>query len=138
MLDFSTPFGLRVAERLRSEPILWLTTVDAAGTPQPRPVWFQWDGETLLIYSQPHAAKVRHIRRQPRVAMHFNTDSEGNDYAVLLGHARIAEEAVPPERLRASLDKYAVEIPHIGYNETTWQAEWSLPILCTPERMRGW
>ena len=60
MIDFSSPVGRKIKRRLREEQTIWLTTVDAQITPQPRPVWFHWDGETLLIFSQPSAAKVRH------------------------------------------------------------------------------
>ena len=51
MPDPSTPFGERIARRLREEHLIWLTTVDAFGTPQPNPVWFLWDGDTVLIYN---------------------------------------------------------------------------------------
>ena len=36
--DPTTPFGQRVAKRLHEEPIIWLTTIDSKGTPQPAPV----------------------------------------------------------------------------------------------------
>ncbi|MBI2997646.1 MAG: pyridoxamine 5'-phosphate oxidase family protein [Deltaproteobacteria bacterium] len=52
MLDFSTRFGWHVNRRLRQEKIIWLTTVDSNNTPQPRPVWFHWDGQTVLIFSE--------------------------------------------------------------------------------------
>ena len=51
--DTTTDFGRRVERRLRDEYLVWLTTVRADGLPQPSPVWFLWDGETVLIYSQP-------------------------------------------------------------------------------------
>ena len=35
--DPDSEFGVRVARRLRDEPIAWLTHVDGAGTPQPAP-----------------------------------------------------------------------------------------------------
>ena len=85
MLDFSTRFGRHVNRRLRQEKIIWLTTVDSNNTPQPRPVWFHWDGETVLIFSERHKAKLRHITGNPRVALNFNTDEDGGDVAVLTG-----------------------------------------------------
>ena len=56
--------------RLRTEVILWLTTVRADGQPQSSPVWFVWDGRTFLIYSLP-SQKVPNIRRSPRVSLHM-------------------------------------------------------------------
>ena len=85
MLDFHTQFGRHVNRRLREEKIIWLTTVDSENTPQPRPVWFQWDRETVLIFSQQNKAKLRHISHNPRVSLNFNTDGDGGDVAVLIG-----------------------------------------------------
>src|SRR5688572_18541946 len=51
-LDITTDAGKRIEERLRDELIIWLTTIDRKGTPQPRPVWFIWDGESFLIYTR--------------------------------------------------------------------------------------
>ena len=34
---------------MQQEQIIWLTTVDSHHTPQPRPVWFHWDEETVLM-----------------------------------------------------------------------------------------
>lgn len=66
MIDLSTQFGQRVAKRLEEESIIWLITVSQDGFPQPRPVWFWWNGESFLIFSRPEGAKLRHIQRNPR------------------------------------------------------------------------
>jgi len=137
MLDFTSPIGQRIQLRLLEEETIWLTTVDASYTPQPRPVWFQWDGETAMIFSQAGAAKVRHIARNPRVALNFNTDEDGGDVGVLIGEARLLEEAPPVTRLQAYLKKYAAGIQDIGLTPEAMQAEYSVVILITPEALRG-
>jgi PPOX class probable F420-dependent enzyme len=137
LLDFTLPVGRRIKQRLREEQTIWLTTIDAHLTPQPRPVWFHWDGETLLIFSEPHAAKVRHILRQPRVALNFNTDAEGGDVGVLIGEAAIAPGPIAPNRLRAYLRKYRQGIKDIGMTTAGFQADYSLAILVTPSMLRG-
>ena len=53
LFDPQTDFGARVARRLQNEQVIWITTVRVDGTPQPTPVWFIWDGETILIYPCP-------------------------------------------------------------------------------------
>lgn len=138
MIDFSTPFGKKLEQRLRDEQVLWLSTVDAQLTPQPRPIWFHWDGETVLIFSQPHAAKVRHIAANPHVALSFNTDADGENVGVLIGKATMIREPVPPERIALYLEKYAEGIVAIKMTPTTLQAEYSLAILVTPLKARGW
>ncbi len=59
MLDTTTEAGARAEKRLREEAIIWLTTVRSDGQPQSVPVWFLWEGETFLVYSQPGRQKLR-------------------------------------------------------------------------------
>jgi PPOX class probable F420-dependent enzyme len=137
MIDFGSPIGRKIKRRLRAEQTVWLTTVDAQSTPQPRPVWFHWDGETLLIFSRPNAAKVRHIQRQSRVALNFNTDAEGGEVGVLTGTAVVATEPIAPNRLKAYLRKYRQGIKDIGLTPASMQTEYSQAILVTPLTLRG-
>ncbi len=137
MADFTSPVGRKVKSRLRQESIIWLTTVDSHNAPQPRPVWFHWDGETVLIFSQPAAAKLRHIARNPRVALNFNTDADGGEVGVLIGEARIMQE-LPPNRLKAYLHKYKEGIESLEMTPATFQADYSVAIMVTPQDVRGY
>lgn len=137
MVDFKTPVEKRIESRLQQEEILWLTTVDAQEAPQPRPVWFHWDGETVLIFSQRKAAKVRHIARNTHVALNFNTDEGGGDVGVMIGEARIFHGALEAERKAAYLQKYEQGIRDLGMTPEGMLAEYSVVILVTPERLRG-
>jgi PPOX class probable F420-dependent enzyme len=96
MPDPSTPFGARVARRLREEHVIWLTTVDASGAPQPTPVWFLWDGDTVLIYNRNDARRIAHVQRNPRVALHFDGDKWGGDIVVITGTAQPFPHDVTP------------------------------------------
>ena len=91
MMDFTSEFGKTVRRHLDEEYFIWLTTVDSNLTPQPRPVWFIWDDDFFLIFSEPKAHKVRHIQKNPHVALHFNTsDPKGeNNVIVFSGTAEI-------------------------------------------------
>jgi len=137
MIDFNTEIGQRIERRLRQEQIIWLTTVDARHTPQPRPVWFHWDGETVLIFSQVKGAKVRHIENNPHVALNFNANAEGSEVGVLIGEAMVLKEPLSPERMQAYLDKYAQAIQRIGLTPESMQADYSVVILVTPQQVRG-
>src|SRR5207245_6053200 len=106
MVDFTSRLGRRINRRLTSEKIIWLTTVDSSHTPQPRPVWFHWDGQTILIFSERDKAKLRHIAQNPRVALSFNTDEDGNNVGVVIGEAKILGEQPPTARVKAYLRKY--------------------------------
>jgi len=138
MANLNSRIGRTITRRLRQEHIIWLTTVDSHNTPQPRPVWFHWDGQTILIFSQPTAAKVRHMAHNARVALNFNTDADGGDVGVLIGEAQVAQEAIPPERIKAYLRKYKEGIKSLGMTPATLQAEYSVAILVTPQAVRGY
>ena len=137
MLDFNSTLGQVIERRLRQEQVIWLTTVDAHLTPQPRPVWFHWDGETVLILSQADAAKVRHVSRNPRVALNFNTDAGGGQVGVLIGEARRVAEPLDPQRLEAYTKKYAQGIRDLGMTSESMLAEYRVVLLVTPLEMRG-
>lgn len=136
-IDLSSEFGKRVARRLREEQVIWLTTVAPDGSPQPRPVWFLWDGERLLIYSQKNAYKVTHIVRNPAVALNFNSDAEGGDVVVMPGQAEIAPSYPHGDQVPAYLEKYATGIASLGSTPEQFAEEYSVAILVTPTRLRG-
>lgn len=136
-VDTSTAFGSRVLRRLQEEEVIWLVTVSADGTPQPSPVWFLWDGETALIYSQPNTPKLRNIERQPRVALHFDGDGQGGDIIVLTGTAAIDPAAPPATAVPLYLEKYRARISNIGMDPERFAAGYSVAIRFTPTRMRG-
>ena len=137
MADFNSRIGRTIKRRLRQESIIWLTTVDSHNTPQPRPVWFHWDGQTVLIFSQATAAKVHHIAHSARIASNFNTDADGGDVGVLIGEAQVAQEPIPPGRIKAYLRKYREGIKSIGMTPESLQEAYRVAILITPQTVRG-
>jgi PPOX class probable F420-dependent enzyme len=136
VLNFRTRFGRRVRRRLLREKVVWLTTIDPKNTPQPRPVWFHWDGRTMLVLSQPKTAKLRHVARNPNVSLNFNTDEDGDDVTVLTGSARALRKP-PPARLKSYLRKYRQGIGDIGMTVSGFVADYSVAIVVTPRAMRG-
>lgn len=115
---------------LDSETIIWLTTVDSDLTPQPRPVWFVADGDDVLIYSRPKAAKVAHIRKHPNVALHFNADQWGSDetVVVLTGAAALEPDAPQGPQSAAYVKKYKEDMAELGMTPEQFAASYSQPI----------
>lgn len=137
-IDTTTEFGQRAMRRLREEQVIWLTTTGPDGTPQPRPVWFLLEpDDTILIYSQPRALKVRHIEANPRVALHFNTDAAGEDVVVITGSARIDPTTPLAHQHPAYLDKYHQGVIDLGMTPQQMGKEYCAAIRVTPERVRG-
>ena len=61
-IDPATKIGARALERLATDRIAWLTTVDADGQPQSMPIWFLWEPDPGEV---PHVlAGGRHPERQ--------------------------------------------------------------------------
>ena len=103
VIDTSTDFGAGAAH-LQDDQVVWLTTVGPDQTPQPSPVWFLWDGETPLIYSQPGTPKLRNIGQHPRVSLNFNCTSTA---AMSCSHRRRLEgRPEPPGQAHPRTPKY--------------------------------
>ncbi len=132
-----TPFGERVARRLRDGIVAWLTTIDADGTPQPNPVWFLWDGSSFLIYSLHNAARLPHIARNPRVSLNLDSDGRGGDIIVFTGSAREAHEEAPADQNAAYLTKYRTAIEKNFGSPAAFAARYSVPLRLTPSKVRG-
>jgi PPOX class probable F420-dependent enzyme len=137
ILDTSTAFGAHVRDRLATDLIGWLTTVDADGTPEPSPIWFLWDGSEFLIYSRPGKPKLRNIERNHRVALNLDGDGRGGDIVVFTGTARIIPDEPPANANTAYVAKYHANILRIGLTDETFAQSYSVPIRVTPEKLRG-
>ena len=135
MIDLTTELGVRATKRLKDEYVVWLTTVSSNSTPQPNPVWFYWDGKTLLMYSQPSAHKVKNIARNPRVSVNFQANDAGEDIIVLTGTASLLKN--PPQHDPRYLQKYRDLIPKIGLTPQSLAASYSVLITVTPNKLRG-
>jgi PPOX class probable F420-dependent enzyme len=137
LFDPSTSYGARVARRLRDEDVIWLTTTTRDGTPQPNPVWFLWDGESILIYTEPGSYKVRNIRRNPRVALHFDAGEGGEDVVVFTGSAVLDESLPQAHHNPAYLEKYRQGIADIEMTPESMGAQYNVAIRITPDKVRG-
>lgn len=134
----TTEFGARVALRLREAPVAWLTLVDGTGTPQPAPIWFLWDGESALIYSDHRAKRLAHLRANPRVALHLDGDGRGGDIVVLSGEIAEDSDAPAPPDNPDYLAKYGSWITGGPWTTPEVFAEtYSVPLRFRPTRVRG-
>jgi PPOX class probable F420-dependent enzyme len=137
VIDFSGELGARAQERLTTELVIWLTTVAPSGMPQPHPVWFLWDGDAFLIYSQPTAKKLAHIAGNPQVALHFNGTPDGDDIQIFLATATIDRNPPLAKDVDAYLTKYRAAIEDIGMTPETLSATYNVLMRVAPTRLRG-
>lgn len=127
----------RQRERLDSEDIVWLTTVNASQAPVPTPVWFLWSAEQFLIFSEPRTPKLTNIGRGG-VAVNFNCTSGGGDVAVFTGDADEDPAGPTGAEWDAYVDKYREAMSGMDYTPEKFRAEYSTLIRVTPQRVRGW
>lgn len=137
-IDLASEFGQRVAQRLRDERIIWLTTVRADGRPEPSPVWFLWDGEAIVIFSQPDTVKIHNIAKRPKVSLNLNSDYYGGDVIIISGEARIVPDIRAADAFPALVEKYRDNLDNPGSVSTgQFTNEYSVAIQITPTGLRG-
>ena len=135
-LDQSTEYGARVARRLADDLIGWLVTVNGRGAPQPSPIWFLWDDGSILLYSQPDAAKLRNVAANPRVAMHLNDEGRGDDVVIISGRAAMSDDP-PADELPAYVEKYGELIERNGWTPESFADDYAVPVRIRPTGLRG-
>jgi PPOX class probable F420-dependent enzyme len=133
-----TPGQAHVDERLRRDLILWLTSVRPDGRPHIVPVWFYWDGESLLVLSQPNTQKIRNLRAQPLVSVALDNTNDGHDVIILEGEATLLPEPASTLPLGPYLDKYAALLQEMQWEPSAMVADYSQAIRIRPTRLLRW
>jgi PPOX class probable F420-dependent enzyme len=127
------------AERLRSTPLAWLTTVRADGQPVTSYIWFHYDGRDIVVLSQPGTVKLRNIAANPKVS--FNLDGNtttGDGVFTMQATAEIIGE-LPGDRWAAYVGKYESRIRKGPWGTPDgFIADFSTAIRLVPGRVRAW
>ena len=138
MTDVAAPSNTQVEERLRAEPIVWLSSVRPDRRPHLVPVWFHWDGQRVLILSEPNNQKVRNLRANPQVMIAVDDTRGGGDVALVEGTAELLTEPTAAVAPPAYFEKYADLIASLGWTADAMAAQYSQPIRVTPTRFLSW
>jgi PPOX class probable F420-dependent enzyme len=117
------------ASRLRRENVVWLVTAGRDARPQAVPVWYLYQDEpsSFLIYAQ-DGVKVRHVRENPYVEVHLDTDQAGEDVVRASGYATIPRSEPPAHKSPAYLRKYRSQILGIGMTVEQFAEKYHNPI----------
>ena len=139
MIDLTSDFGRAVKQHLNDQYVIWLTTVDSNLTPQPRPVWFVWEDDSVLIFSQAKARKVAHITKNPNVALNFNTDESGDKHVIVFtGEALIDTDCPSAHLVPPYFEKYREAIAGLDMTPEEFSREYSIALRIHPAEVRGW
>jgi len=138
MLDLTTEWGQHAEQRLRSNIIAWLTTVGSDGRPYTVPVWFLWQDQTILIFSQPQKQKLRNLRKNTRITLALDETEQGDDVVIVEGTAQLLDDPNVSVRLPAYVEKYGAFLQNMGWTPDSMAADYSEGIRITPTKFRSW
>lgn len=124
-------------ERLDQELVAWLTTVDSHGQAQPSAIWFVVADDGLVIYSKSPTPRLRNIAANPRVAVHLNSDSDGDGLLIIEGVAEVIGTEVPPSQDAAYVAKYDQHLSRWDFTWESYDAGFPVRIHVRPTRIRG-
>jgi PPOX class probable F420-dependent enzyme len=102
------------------------------------PVWFLWDGETFLIYSQPGRQKLKNIGSTPRVGLHLNSNARGGDVVRIEGTTEVAQDIPPADEIGEYFTKYRESMTRIGFDPDGFARTYSVALRVTPDRWQVW
>lgn len=139
VIDRSTELGAKVEARLEEQRLAWLTTVASDRTPQPNPVWYLWDGDSIIIFSKPGQAKLSNIKRHPQVSLNLEATGDEEQVTIFTGTAEVIDRAsIGPDVLDRYATRYKQGMVGIGMTREQYEAAYSEVIRFTPTKLRGW
>jgi len=141
LFDPNDPAHAKALDKLEHDLIAWFTTIAANGQPHSVPVWFLWHDGTLLVMSEPHTAKVKHVRAGSPVLMHLEGGEFGNDVVVLNGTAEISDRPAVdwlPELREVYSEKYAEAIADYGVPVEALFEKFSTMMVFRPAKLMAW
>lgn len=137
MLDLTKERDAHIDKRLRAELMMWLSTVRPDGRPHLVPVWFLWDGETILIFSQPNQQKLRNLQHNPNVVVALDTAGQGDDVVMIEGKAELLHDPRVSAALPAYAEKYRKRLELYGWSGESMAQDYSQAIRVTPTKFFG-
>ena len=134
MLDTSNPRHVHMDERLRSDLMLWLSSVKPDGKAHLVPVWFLWDGTHIYIFSKPDQ-KVRNLQHNTSVMLALDDTHGGDDPIMISGEAELLAPGTASPAMPAYEEKYAAKLAQYNWTGESMGKEYSEAIRITPTKL---
>ena len=134
MPDLTHPKNAHADQRLRTDPLIWLTTVRPDGRPHMVAVWFLWDGEKFLIFSQPNTQKLRNLQHNSHVTLALDNTHSGGDVIVIDGEAELITNPDVNATLAGFAQKYDAFLKRTGTDAAAMAKSYSQGIRITPTK----
>ncbi|HEX5822966.1 MAG TPA: pyridoxamine 5'-phosphate oxidase family protein [Candidatus Limnocylindrales bacterium] len=128
----------RIDRMLRHEQTVWLSTVSPDGSPHLVPIWFSWNGDTILIASKPNAKKVANLRHNPSVMLALGAPEDDFDVGMVHGVAELPTAPAADMLPAAHLAKYRDQMTAIGLTPGEFLATYRQVVRIRPTRFLPW
>ncbi len=134
MLDLSNPRHTHVDERLRSDLMIWLSSVKPDGKAHLVPVWFLWDGEHVYIFSKPDQ-KIHNLQQNKSIMLGLDDTREGSDPILIAGEAELLPPGEVTPAMPAYEEKYAEKFARYNWTGELMGKEYTEAIKITPSKI---
>jgi PPOX class probable F420-dependent enzyme len=128
----------RIDHFLRTEEVIWLSTVGEDGMPGIVPIWFSWDGRAVRLLSKPGARKIDNIRVNNRVMLALGNEEDDFDVGLIEARAELPDVPADTFMPDSHWTKYARDLAGIGLGRREYVATYSQPVLIRPTRFLPW
>ena len=135
ILDPTKERDAHIEQRLRTDPTVWFITVRPDGRPHAVVVWFLWDGDSFLIFSQTNKQKLRNLQSNSNVLLAVGDTHKGSDPIAIEGIATLIAPGEVDVTSAAYVEKYGERIKRIGFTPEQMAAEYSQAIRVRPTRV---
>jgi PPOX class probable F420-dependent enzyme len=81
-----------LADILDTKALAHVATVTPKGRPRTSPMWFEWDGEQILLSHTKARAKYRDLQENPRIAMSIVHPDDPYRYIEIRGRVEIEDD----------------------------------------------
>jgi PPOX class probable F420-dependent enzyme len=136
MLELSDPYHAHIDRRLRTEPIIWLTTSSPSGHPHMVPMWFLWDGRMILLFSLPNTRKLHNITANSAVVLALEAADQGYDVVIMDGRAELIDDPTVSGLMPAFVEKYRA-VPR-RWPPHEWAKKFTEVIQVSPVKLTAW
>ena len=123
---------------LRETRIATLVTLNEDGSPNALPLWYEWDGERLRMFTQSETGKLRRLKRDPRACVSV-ADPVGalEAWVTVEGTVEMKEEGGRELALRLAERYYSLDRAERTIRAWSKLEGWVLLEL-TPSRIRSY
>jgi len=121
-------------ELLHSKIPARLAYVWTDGTPRVVPIWFHWNGRTIVMATPPKAPKLRALAKNPKVSLTIDDNTFPHKVLLIRGTARLEPvDGVVPEYAMAAERYFGPEQGKGWVNQLRTMISSMVRITITPE-----